>query len=305
MIRVLSRQEIDVKKWDACINESETGQIFGYAWYLDVCCKDWFGLVENDYQAVFPLCSRTKIGIKYIYQPFFTRHFGLYSVYSSTATDRIRFIDSIPSEYKYLDFCLHKTHLEAPEKATSKTRIYQELKLESDYATIRENYSENLNRNLRKAEKEGLSIQPDYNPETVVEQFRILLSEKNLGLGEGDYKTLRYLMKAATTNTATKCWASITEKGEVIAAAFFMESHNKIVYLKGFSTETGKKCGAMAFLFDRLIRSNAESNLTLDFGGSSVTSVARFFKSFGATDSLYLRLQLNRLPQIISWIKKR
>jgi hypothetical protein len=75
MIRVLSRQEIDVKKWDACINESETGQIFGYSWYLDVCCKDWFGLVENDYQAVFPLCSRTKIGIKYIYQPFFTPGF--------------------------------------------------------------------------------------------------------------------------------------------------------------------------------------------------------------------------------------
>ena len=92
---------------------------------------------------------------------------------------------------------------------------------------------------------------------------------------------------------------------EVIAGAFLMESHERMVYLKGFSKEEGKKNGAMHFLFDQLIQQQAGSHKTLDFGGSSVDSVARFYKSFGALDCVYLHLRKNRLPKLLRWIKRK
>ena len=83
-----------------------------------------------------------------------------------------------------------------------------------------------------------------------------------------------------------------------------METNDRIVYLKGFTSSEGKKCGAMHFLFDFLIHELSNKRKVLDFGGSNVESVARFYKGFGAKDCLYLHLQLNRLPSIIKWLKR-
>ncbi len=89
------------------------------------------------------------------------------------------------------------------------------------------------------------------------------------------------------------------------AAAFFMKNNNHLTFLKSGVTDQGKNSGAMQFLFDTIIRKNAETHTTLDFGGSSVETVARFYKSFGAKDCVYLQLKKNSLPSIVKWISKK
>ena len=304
MIRFVDKKDIDQTKWDNCIRNSTYPQVFGYYWYLDVCAKNWGGLIEDDYKAVFPLAYRSKLGVNYLYQPFFTRHFGLYSLEENDSEKRLSFLNAIPEKFQYIDICLKKEHNEYPSNAIVIERKYQQIDLESNYSDIRKRYSENVIRNLKKAEKAQLNIDYNYQPEKIIEQFKILQKEKNLGFEEDDFTVLRNLIKSSTENIKTECWATITPNGEVASAAYFMESDNRILYLKGFTSPEGKKIGAMHFLFDKLIQSKENNNLILDFGGSSDGNVARFYKSFGASDSLYLHLQINKLPRIIKWLKK-
>jgi hypothetical protein len=59
----------------------------------------------------------------------------------------------------------------------------------------------------------------------------------------------------------------------------------------------------MHFLFDNIIYQFAGHNMFLDFEGSEIESIARFFKGFGSDKVNYYRLKLNRLPFFLKWMK--
>jgi len=111
-------------------------------------------------------------------------------------------------------------------------------------------------------------------------------------------------MQASSRNAIGTCWAVQDPQKAILAAAFFMKTGNRYLYLKGFSSPEGRKLGAMHFLFDQFIRENSSQDIDLDFGGSSVKSIAQFFQSFGSVDCVYLRLQINRLPKALRWLKR-
>jgi hypothetical protein len=60
----------------------------------------------------------------------------------------------------------------------------------------------------------------------------------------------------------------------------------------------------MFLLIDDFIRQNAESNLILDFEGSNIQGIARFYAGFGAEPQTYLSVRINRLPWLLRILKK-
>ena len=93
------------------------------------------------------------------------------------------------------------------------------------------------------------------------------------------------------------------KEGELDAAGFFMKYKNRYVFLKSGVSGEGKSYGYMHLLFDMFIKKHSGAGILLDFGGSSVESVARFYKNFGAKDCVYLQVQRNRLPKLLKWLK--
>lgn len=304
MIRFLKRNEIDTLKWDACIAKSSDGQAFYYSWYLDTCCATWAALVEGNYETVFPLAYKNKLGIEYVHQAFFIRHFGVISIHPIDEKKRTEFLLSIPEEIKYLDFCLHENHQTVPEGIKTETKIYQKLSLRHSYETLRKSYHENLLRNLKKAEKKSLTINAHFAPEKLVLSFKAYQKKAAEKFSDADYHTLLHLMQVSSHHAMGTCWAVCDQEKTVLAAAFFIKTKSRQLYLKGFSSPEGRKYGAMHFLFDQFIRKNASQDIDLDFGGSSIKSIAQFFQSFGSDDCVYLRLQINRLPKALRWLKR-
>lgn len=302
MIRFLKAKDIDRKKWDDCINGSPQQFIFVQSYYLDAACQKWSALVLNDYEAVFPLASGSKFGIKYLYQPFFTRHFGVFSKKNIDKKTEQEFFEAIPKEFQYWDFCLHTYHAITLANLEVRQRVYQQLDLNQSYSDLQKNYSENALRNIKRAAKNKLILLKDFKPSVLVRHFKQEQGKK-LSFSEKEYTLLKKLMNACDENTTTYCWAVVDHNKVVLAGAYFMECNNRIVYLKGFSTATGKKTGAMHFIFDAFIQSQSRQKKIFDFGGSSVVSVGRFYKNFGATDCLYLHIHSNRLPKFIKWLK--
>lgn len=304
MIRFLKRKEIDNYKWDECIAQSTDEQAFYYTWYLDTCCENWGALVDGNYETVFPFAYKSKLGIEYIHQAFFIRHFGVISKNKIDEKKRMEFLTSIPEEFKYLDFCLHENHSELPVGMKLSSKIYQKLSLNTSYEEIRSRYNENLLRNLKKAEKKSLKIQENYTPELLVTSFKEHQKKVAEEFSDADYQTLLQLMHASSRNAIGTCWAVSNQEKVVLAAAFFIKTKNRQLYLKGYSSPEGRKHGAMHFLFDQFIRENSSQDIDLDFGGSSVKNIAQFFQSFGSDDCVYLRLQINRLPKALRWLKR-
>lgn len=302
MITFTEYKNIHKQKWDACIAKSVNASVFAYSWYLDAVSDQWDALICDDYEAVFPIVSRSKYKIPYIYQPFFTRYFGVFSKKKPGETLVDEFLAAIPEKYKFMEFCLNGQNPTKAKGFETRERKYQSLDLGEKYEVLQKNYSENARRNVKKAIKENLKIRPDIAPEKIVNLFRETKGGELEIFKPEDYKTLIRLMNVCIDRKAGQSIA-VYDGTTLCAAGFFMFSNNCFTFLKSGVTDEGKAKGAMHLLFDYFIRENSGKHYELDFGGSSVESVARFYKNFGAKDCVYLQLKKSRLPGIVKWVK--
>jgi hypothetical protein len=82
-----------------------------------------------------------------------------------------------------------------------------------------------------------------------------------------------------------------SSKNRLIATLCALDSNNKITYLLPISSSEGKSSSAMFYLIDFIIRREANSSTELDFEGSSIEGIARFYKGFGAVNQPYYILK--------------
>jgi hypothetical protein len=90
----------------------------------------------------------------------------------------------------------------------------------------------------------------------------------------------------------------------MIASVFFVQSNQTVIYLAASSNPTGTEKSAMFLLIDTFIQNNAASNLILDFEGSNIPGVARFYAGFGGVPETYFSIHQNRLPKLLRIFKK-
>jgi hypothetical protein len=64
MIKYITRVDLDVKKYDDCIEKSKNTRIYAYSFYLDIVTNSWDVLVLNDYEYVMPITWNRKYLIK-------------------------------------------------------------------------------------------------------------------------------------------------------------------------------------------------------------------------------------------------
>jgi hypothetical protein len=299
VISYTERKEIDENKWNACIEKAFNGNLYGYAWFLDIVADQWDALVENDYERVFPLVNKKKFGISYIYQPFFTQQLGLYSTTKLDADVLNAFIKAIPLKFKRIEINLNTLNKSAEKEFTIISQLNHELDLIHSYDQISKGYSENLVRNIKKAEKAELSISKNIKPDDIIALFRTNRGKEIGHLHDKDYLRLKRIAYTAMHKGIGNIQGVYDQQNQLVAGAFFILSNNKAIFLFSGLGEEGRKAGAMPFLIDQFIRTHAGQHLTFDFDGSNDSDLARFYRSFGSKECTYQRLEINRLPHIL------
>lgn len=304
MIRHLRHIEIDRERWDDCIRKSFNGIIYAYSWYLDVVCPPWEALVEGEYESVMPLAPGKKMGVSYLYPPFFTQQLGVFSVKKLTAEHVHQFLDAVPPVYRYWEVNLNTFNKVVGTDYEFRPNLTHELDLIDSYENIRKNYSDNTKRNLKKAASGILKIVQPSSKEEIITLFRNGRGGEVRVLQEPQYDIFRRLLLALDARGRLHTRGVANERGELIAGAFFVDANGKVIFLFSGLSEEGKEKGAMYFLIDTFIRENAQKNLVLDFEGSNDPGIARFYRGFGAKECVYLQARCNRLPWPISLYKK-
>jgi len=304
MIKYLQRKHIDDNKWNSCINNSFNGNLYGYSWFLDIVAGEWDALVENDYERVFPLVHRRKFGISYIYQPFFTQQLGLYSTTKLDTEALGAFIQAIPSKFMQVEINLNTLNKTEELSIKMIPQLNHELDLIHSYEKIREGFSENLVRNLKKPEKAELTISKNIKPDDIIDLFRKNRGKDITHLGDKDYLKLKRIAYTCMYKGIANIRGVYDQHNQLCAGAFFILSNKKAIFLFSGLSEDGRQAGAMPFLIDSFIREHVGRHLTFDFDGSNDPSLARFYKSFGSKECIYQRVVINRLPFDLKVFKK-
>ena len=308
MIKYLLHNEIDKKKWDECIKESFNGMIYASSWYLGIVGDEWEALIENDYERVFPLIPGKKWGIHYLYQPVFTQQLGVFSKSLLSPEIVNKFLNSIPDKFRFAEINLNTFNNPKTGKFKLKEWLNYELDLINSYDKLFQNYSTNLKRNLKKAEKHTLSLSKNVKPDEIIKIFRENRGSKISRLQEEDYFKLHRLGYMGIYKGLIQTYGVYTDKNELCAGAVFAKSNKKMIFLFSGLTQEGKDKNAMAFLIDSFIKEHAQNHLTLDFEGSNDPNLARFYKGFGSVKCTYPHIIINNLPfitrQAVGFVKR-
>jgi hypothetical protein len=301
-IRHLKQAEIDIGKWDNCIAQSINGIVYAYSWYLDIVCPDWDALVYDDYETVMPLTQNRKYGINYLFQPFFTQQLG---IFSSNKIDKPlihSFLSAIPSKFKFIEINLNKYNFVEDEDGFKirKNKTY-ELDLIHNYENIFRKYKKNNIRNIRKAIESKISIVKGLSPDEI---FGLVRSSGIFpGLKKEGYDTLHKLISTAIKHKTGYLYGAFNSRNMLCAAGFFVYSNQKACFVLSVSSDEGKAQSAMFLLVDEFIKDFSGQNMILDFEGSNIEGIARFYKGFGATAFNFPTIKSNKLPYPLKLLK--
>lgn len=297
MIQYLHHNEIDLKQWDTTI--AECGNIYAFSWYLDIVHPGWEALVEDDYHAVMPLTGGKKFGVHYLFQPYFVQQLGVFSKVPVTTEKLDSFLSAIPSKYRFAEIRMNESNTLDKNNESFDYHRNVLLDLNQEYETIRSNYHTNTKRNLAKAESNNLQL-----VDTVIPYHVVALFTDNRGALLNKWGDAEYARLTALTNAAVKRKAAfilgVTEKGvgQLLCAAIFMKTNNRITFLFSGLTEEGKQRQAMTYLLDQVIQRYANQPITFDFEGSDDENLARFYLGFGGKEVQYPGYSFNHLSPL-------
>ena len=276
-IKYLEHKHIDKKKWDNTILKSSNSLVYGMSWYLDSVAPNWGALLTEDYEYVLPIPIKSKFGLKYSVQPELTQQLAIFSELPIHQDIKAKFIKKLPTlSYELaLSNTLNKTK--------SITRPNYILNLDTNYNAIKKNYSKNTSRNLKKSSKHDLQITTDKDIDGFINSYENI---------ERNYKacSIDIMYKLISKGIAEQVFQLIyvlNDKQEKIAWACIAKFQKQITYLIPFSNDEGLKKSAMFYLIDHLIKENAGKAKVLDFEGSIIKGVARFYRGFGAKNHPY------------------
>jgi hypothetical protein len=166
------------------------------------------------------------------------------------------------------------------------------LPLKPSYDAISSAYAVNTRRNL----KRSLDHPGEVERDIPLEELIIFKREHDNPVKPGSvYNRMRSLFGSVAEHSRG-CVYGIRDGEELVAATFIAFSRTRVFYLLSVSSEKGKEIRAMFRIVDALIRDHEESGLILDFEGSTISSIARFFGGFGAAPEIYQGIRFRRFP---------
>ena len=277
MINYRKRNEINEMRWNALVEKHATGLPYAYTWYLDVVCPDWSAFVYGDYEAVMPLPVAQKFIINYVYQPNYCQQLGVFAL-NNEAQLFEAFYAALKKKFWFYHVQQNRVFPSGNELSGFKEKTNLTLSLKPSYSEIVAQYTENTRRNVNRGKKLSLIYSVD---EMSAKRFVEVYSANTIGVPKAK---ITALIKTLAAQEMLYLLSVKSEFLEVMAADVVIKTPKRLVHLIPVTTTNGRTQGAMHFLIDQLIQQHAGTDMLLDFEGSSVESIARFYKSFGATD---------------------
>ncbi|MDA3927969.1 MAG: hypothetical protein PF541_03365 [Prolixibacteraceae bacterium] len=297
-IQILHNSKLDLVKWDEIIYNSTNSRVYAESWYLDIIDPDWKGLVYGDYNYIMPIIAKKKWAIEYYFQPTYAQQHGIYPPSTPQITNEI--IVYLNQACSYYNLSMNSLNIVHNDRLKIEDRKNFILSLKPSFNELQKGYNSHAKRNTKKALR-LCTVSTHVNSN---EYLKLKQENSHSGFSSSNAKKIKLILTKALRTQRGLIYGAYSQHNELIAAAFFIVEQKRLTYLNSVSTSEGKESRAMYAIVTEFIKNNAESAYLLDFEGSNVDGIARFFKGFGALPETYQHIQYNNLPWFLKIIKK-
>ena len=300
-ISYIKRNEIDLVKWNTCVDAAANGNIYARAEYLDCMAVYWDALIAGDYRYAMPLTRNRKYGFDYLYQPPFTASLG---IFGNDIDQEIThaFLKAIPDKFKLVEIDLNAGNVISEQMPGIRYRDNYVLDLSPSYEILRAQYRQNILRNSEKAARSGCTYETDIPLGHIIQLAREGMRSIN-PIPADAYDRFQTIFQILAHENKAVTRGIYTNNRQLVASAVFFFSAKRAYYILVGNHPNGKTMGASHFLIDRFIGEFAGTPLVLDFEGSDIHGLAFFYSSFGARIEKYPSIKWNRMPWWIKWMK--
>lgn len=301
-IKYLKNNEINLIRWDNCINNAINGNIFAYSWYLNILCEDWEALVLGDYEYVMPILHKITYKRSIIFSSKLGNRLGIFS--NKLLTEEIvdTFIKNLPKKYSRIHILLNKFNKLTGKAAT--TQKTYEIDLIQSHMKISTKYSSQFQKNLQTAYSKRISAVNGIMPNELInfsEKKNVISNPK---LTKPDFIKLRMIIAHSLRYNLGEVYGVYTENNTLCAAAFFLKSKRKIHLMFNCIDKNEIKTYALHYLIDKFIETHTEKNLTLNIENVILNDDLDFFTGVGAHEYRYKRFFVNHLPWYYKFLIK-
>jgi len=304
MISYREHHSIDISKYNSCVKLNAQKIPYALSWYLDAVCEQWDCLVLNDYDAVWPLPFRKKLGLKYFFRPFAIQQLGIYSKQLLNAEQLLAFQQKLSENCRFADVYLNENQLITSLSKNWEVRGQENyvLKLKRSYQEVYQGFNSNLKRKLKKHQDANFDLFESDGPQVLIDLFAANKG-KELNLSSEFYRSMEKAMFQVLHRGLAKVFTIYGGPNQLLAGVFFIEYQGRSIFLFSAVSAMGRDLDAMTYLINEYLIFNSEKLVELDFEGSLDEGLARFYHSFGAEPQLYNHLKYNGLPWPISLLK--
>ncbi len=295
-VRHIKHVDIDLKKWDNTVLSSKFPLVFAQSFYLNATCPKWNALVIGDYESIFPLTQKTKLGLSYLPQPSFTSQLGAYGKVNSEV--ELAFYNYITKQFKLIEIELNASNKINTEYVKPKWTFIIDYK--KGYS-----YNQNTKRNISKALKSNFTVKKVEGKEVLALSKKYIdpFLSKEIGLSSSVVKTFNVLLESSIKHKSLVTFKTVDSNNTILALGHFVYNNKYALYLKGTNVDKKENSGSMHLLIDEAIKYFEDKVAIFDFGGGANTGLASFYKGLGGEQLDYSFLRINKLPKIVSILK--
>jgi len=307
---VISGSEINASDWDAFVAQSPQGNIYHVHAYLTNLPGHWEAVVLRDGDgivAALPYIPNTKWGITYARQPHFTQYFGILlarrseQVYKDLEFQKkaITLIhDGLPPKLRFVDLYF------APEFRYDLPLIWSGWKMQlrftywvdisGGYPAFLQACASHVRREVKKADQAGLRVEQENNPEQVVAILKAAKPEAVRQIAASSFAALCQNARHFYAQGNSCCLIGY-DGDQPVAGIIYFFFGEKMIYYQGSTLPAYKNTGIMTKIIAESVRLYSHQYRILDFDGSMIEPIERFFRGFGAYPVRYGHFTLNRL----------
>ena len=243
-----------------------------------------------------------RIFFKKYYQPFFAQQLGLFILTSFDNDKRrkliIQFFDFIYKKIGTYNFCstsefsdyynecvLQNKLIHYSDINNVKKKINLELDLNLSYDQLTKYYKKNTIRNLEKSIKKDLSIVQNIKTCDFIYLYNNNVA-RHIDLQAKQINVISKIIDSCIEKKMGYLFG-VLNKGRIIAGAFFISCFNRDILIFHATEKDFKDFHPITYLIDSYIKNKANNNKVLDFEGSNISGVYRFYSGFGAIENNY------------------
>jgi hypothetical protein len=270
-MRIVERQDIDIKRWDALVFSQSKTTVFSSSFYLDAVAENWCVYVDESYSRGIALPYVIRLGNRNLYNPIFFRYVEWLGEPLESFEELDKLLKTI---FKSSHLCLRENLFNSKQAVY----VFQEVNTIELHSQAK--------RALKKYQKHRFQIQKISDIDILLNMVVHVLEEKVDAFSSSNVARLKQLLVNLKSENKLIIYGVFLEN-KLLGGLFLMETKNRVIYLKGGVEAFGKQNGAMYQLMFEAITDALSKNKVFDFGGSRVEGVRKFNLNFGGIDQTY------------------